>query len=500
MKKTFYLLAILMCASLSGIKAQAVFYPDATNPTTFIYDFNEERGNVRDGYSASGWLFNNTTSGAGRFWYTAEQTGGVLSLYRAQESTNGYYNYNTFVFSPALDVSTGKTLKMKYSTTGLNGTIQARVYDSNNNQQNVNIPVTEGEYILSLTLTENSVANFNLSAGNGGTFTGPGYINIDYIQIGPDMPATPTSVLAGCTFADDFNGSNPLVISDANKTVSVNGNVTYAAQSDGMLNLRSGAIGTYQKYVDFTFASPVDISANPTYSLKLSATGYTAGRMQIRFYDADGTWVATYANLTDWVASGVNLTNQSLPTYIGGAGSTTGFDYTQVTQIWIGTDNTAIAGTGSILIDYIQLGAVPLESESIPASEVGTPIMPIDMSANVCSCITPESWSATGLPDGLVINSSTGIISGTPTVADSDGGTATVTMTYDTDKTFSVEVPYGIINTATGIDAAGIDKTPVSVRYYNLQGVEISAPVKGQVYIAKEVYPSGAVKAVKGVK
>jgi hypothetical protein len=36
-------------------------------------------------------------------------------------------------------------------------------------------------------------------------------------------------------------------------------------------------------------------------------------------------------------------------------------------------------------------------------------------------------FSATGLPDGMVINSGTGIISGTPTTANPLGGTITVT-------------------------------------------------------------------------
>ncbi|MDR1809234.1 MAG: hypothetical protein LBR34_02370, partial [Prevotella sp.] len=62
MMRIFYLLAILMCAFLSGVRAQPILYPDATNPTTFIYDFNEELGDIFDGYTAAGWLFNNTTS------------------------------------------------------------------------------------------------------------------------------------------------------------------------------------------------------------------------------------------------------------------------------------------------------------------------------------------------------------------------------------------------------------------------------------------------------
>jgi hypothetical protein len=45
-----------------------------------------------------------------------------------------------------------------------------------------------------------------------------------------------------------------------------------------------------------------------------------------------------------------------------------------------------------------------------------------------------------------------------------------------------------------------LEGQPEAVHYYNLWGVEVSAPAKGQVYIAKEIYKSGAVKVRKVVK
>jgi hypothetical protein len=56
------------------------------------------------------------------------------------------------------------------------------------------------------------------------------------------------------------------------------------------------------------------------------------------------------------------------------------------------------------------------------------------------------------------------------------------------------------VDTPTGINAPSLDDEPVSVRCYNLQGIEIAQPAKGQAYIVREVYKSGAVKARKAVK
>ncbi|MGW5055285.1 S8 family serine peptidase [Actinokineospora sp. NPDC004072] len=55
---------------------------------------------------------------------------------------------------------------------------------------------------------------------------------------------------------------------------------------------------------------------------------------------------------------------------------------------------------------------------------IGTPV---SLQLSAAGGATPYTWSATGLPTGLSINSATGLISGTPTVADAYSVTATVT-------------------------------------------------------------------------
>ncbi|MDR1809230.1 MAG: Ig domain-containing protein [Prevotella sp.] len=491
MKKTFYLLAILMCASLSGIKAQqTTLYPDATTPTTLICDFSDELGTNlarnTNHADAAGFTFNFNG-------FFPSQTGGVLDLERTEATTTGYATYGSISF-PTLNVSGGATVKIKYSTTGFtSGAWKIRWNGVNANTSDFN--VTEGSYLATYTVNAAQLTNgTDLSsfvfATAANTIVGPGHILIDWIQIGPDVAGTATSKLTPCGFFNDFNDFIP----DYNYSASfIAANWYGNTLQNGVLTL-SGANanwGGLGALATFTFRQPVNILSVKSVSMDCqiqNGSTYTGGG-NVSVVLSDGTTEITKT-------LGGNGTNIARTSPIDFSGNAT-FNYTNVTKLII--SQVSNKPYEYIKIDNLLVGEMPLESESIPESTVGTPITPIDMSANVCSCITPESWSATGLPDGLVINSSTGIISGTPTVADSDGGTATVTMTYDTNKTISVEVPYGIVNAVTGISAADMDKTSVSVRYYNLQGVEITAPVKGQVHIAKEVYPSGAVKAVKRV-
>lgn len=60
--------------------------------------------------------------------------------------------------------------------------------------------------------------------------------------------------------------------------------------------------------------------------------------------------------------------------------------------------------------------------------------------------ITSVAWSAENLPEGLSINVSTGVISGTPTTPGTSNVSVTVTTNYGTDTktlTINVAVPDG---------------------------------------------------------
>lgn len=84
----------------------------------------------------------------------------------------------------------------------------------------------------------------------------------------------------------------------------------------------------------------------------------------------------------------------------------------------------------------------------IPASTVGTAITDIDVSGGVSGGTTPYTFSATGLPAGIDIDPSTGIISGTPT-GTASAGTATITVTDNALETESITISYGAISEST---------------------------------------------------
>ena len=99
--------------------------------------------------------------------------------------------------------------------------------------------------------------------------------------------------------------------------------------------------------------------------------------------------------------------------------------------------NVEVSKTLSIVLEPIILA---ISTSSLPNGAYNTAY---NQTITGTGGVTPYTWSATGLPSGLSINSDTGIISGTPTV----GGTFNPTITLndsrnvEVSKTFSINIP-----------------------------------------------------------
>jgi hypothetical protein len=85
----------------------------------------------------------------------------------------------------------------------------------------------------------------------------------------------------------------------------------------------------------------------------------------------------------------------------------------------------------------------------IPSMEVDDTLDPIDVSDGVSGGLQPYTYSASGLPTGLVIDSETGIISGSPTT-ETAAGTAVITVTDEDGSTASITINFGEITPASG--------------------------------------------------
>ena len=120
------------------------------------------------------------------------------------------------------------------------------------------------------------------------------------------------------------------------------------------------------------------------------------------------------------------------------------------------TESSYTAGTFKAYLPNFSTGTISREPNTvlkfvtnpaynIPASTAGIPIPNINVSSGVSGGSTPYTFSATGLPVGISINSATGVISGTPT-AWTGSGTATITVTDRTSATASITISRGEVN------------------------------------------------------
>jgi len=112
-------------------------------------------------------------------------------------------------------------------------------------------------------------------------------------------------------------------------------------------------------------------------------------------------------------------------------------------------DRLPNADTRTLTLSYGISKAPPLKftnnsGYNIPQSSVGVPIASKNVTGGVTGGEKPYTFSATGLPAGISINPSTGVISGTPT-ASVGNGTATITVTDASGDSKSITITYGAI-------------------------------------------------------
>ena len=140
---------------------------------------------------------------------------------------------------------------------------------------------------------------------------------------------------------------------------------------------------------------------------------------------------ATTVSVTVGTAFSYQITATNSPTSYGATGLPAGLSVSSTTGLISGTPTTAGkstvtlsatngSGTGNATLTLtINAGSPVITSATTASGTVGTAF-----SYQITATNSPTSYGATGLPAGLSVSSTTGLISGTPTTA----GTSTVTL------------------------------------------------------------------------
>ncbi len=111
----------------------------------------------------------------------------------------------------------------------------------------------------------------------------------------------------------------------------------------------------------------------------------------------------------------------------GGAGNVAFADGSFAMQgTW---SNDSVSGTGDCEISHTIFGGGGGGSVTVtnPGTQTGTVGTATSLTLSASGGVSPYTWTATGLPAGLSLNASTGVISGTPTTATTYSVTATAT-------------------------------------------------------------------------
>jgi len=174
---------------------------------------------------------------------------------------------------------------------------------------------------------------------------------------------------------------------------------------------------------------------------------------------------ASTANGTVGSAFSYQIAATNTPTSFGATGLPAGLSVNTTTGLISGTP-TGAGGTSTVTLSATN--SVGTGTETLTLTITGVPLITSATTANgkvgsafsyqIAATNTPTSFGATGLPAGLSVNTTTGLISGTPTGA---GGTSTVTLS----ATNSVGTGTGTLT----LTVVGFSVTPGTATLTSLQ-------------------------------
>ena len=136
---------------------------------------------------------------------------------------------------------------------------------------------------------------------------------------------------------------------------------------------------------------------------------------------------------------------------------------------------------GSVVAPAAPLVFTDSAAYDIPAGKASTAITPVNVSGGVTGGIGAYTFSAVGLPAGISMNASTGVISGAPT-ASAAAATATITVKDSAGTSKSIEINVGAISDASGnltfVKPSGID-VPAATAGSAIAPINVSGGTSG---------------------
>jgi hypothetical protein len=191
----------------------------------------------------------------------------------------------------------------------------------------------------------------------------------------------------------------------------------------------------------------VALAANPLGGLTVTVTDAAnhdedIASYRVQLYDAAGSEPVGSAFTVDKDELTVNIPLS--------ANITSGASYTAKVRV-IAADGSDYADSNwSTLSSDATAAYAPLAfafDGSISDSQVGVAIDAVDVSGGVTGGLAPYTFAAEGLSDGITIDPATGVISGIPATANTEGGTAIITVKDSAEEpaSASIQLVFGAV-------------------------------------------------------